>query len=75
MSVPPEVEDRVAAQALALVGDIREDVDAAHRTVRALPRLELEQVACVLAAMVDDHKKIDDMAWWRRLPEIEWERE
>lgn len=59
------IEDRLAGQALALAADIRDDVASVHRTVRYLDRLELEQVCCVLAAMVDINAPFDRMAWWR----------
>lgn len=64
------LEDRLAAQALSLAMDMREDLGAAHRTVRYLSRLELEQLCCVLAAMVDVNKSFAAMAWWRTLPEF-----
>lgn len=67
MSDLTDLEDHLAAQALALAVDIREDLGAAHRTVRALDRLELEQVCCVLAAMVDVSASFPAMAWWRSL--------
>jgi hypothetical protein len=61
----PTIEDRLAAQALILAADIRDDVALVHRTVRYLDRLELEQLCCVLAAMVDVNTPFDQMAWWR----------
>jgi len=65
--VSPELEDHLAAQALQLVTDIRDDIGAVHRTVRVLDRLELEQLVCVLSAMVDPSKSLAQMAWWRKL--------
>jgi hypothetical protein len=65
------IEDRLAGQALQLVTDVRDDLAAAHRTVRVLDHLELEQLCCVLAAMVDPTKTLAQMAWWRRLPEFQ----
>ncbi len=59
------LEDRLAAEALALVQDIRFDRAAAHRAVHAMDRLQLEQVACVLAAMVDPNVRFNVLAWWR----------
>jgi hypothetical protein len=61
----PDLEDRLAAQALALTSDIRDDLGAAHRALRALPRLELEQLCCVLAAMVPVDVPLQQLAWWR----------
>jgi hypothetical protein len=61
----PDLEDRLAAQALALTSDIRDDLGAAHRSVRVLPRLELEQLCCVLAAMVPVDVPLQQLAWWR----------
>lgn len=63
-----DLEDRLAAQALLLAADMRQDLGAVHRTVAAMDRLELEQVCCVLAAMVDVSKSLSAMAWWRTLP-------
>lgn len=71
--VKPELEDRLFAQALMLAHDMRDDVGAVHRTLRAMDRLELEQVTCVLAAMVDVRRSMDVMAWWRELPDAIWE--
>lgn len=59
------LEDRLASDALSLVQDIRFDRLAAHRTLRAMDRLELEQVACALAAMVDPSVRFNVLAWWR----------
>jgi hypothetical protein len=64
-----ELEDRLMAQALALVEDMREDLDSAHRAVRYLDRLELEQLACVLAAMVPVDLPLATLAWWRLMPQ------
>jgi hypothetical protein len=61
----PDLEDRLAAQALALTSDIRDDLGAAHRALRALSRLELEQLCCVLAAMVPVDVPLQQLAWWR----------
>jgi hypothetical protein len=61
----PDLEDRLAGQALALTSDIRDDLGAAHRAVRVLPRLELEQLCCVLAAMVPVDVPLQQLAWWR----------
>jgi hypothetical protein len=60
-----DLEDRLAGQALALIGDMREDLGAAHRTVRALDHLELQQLCCVLAAMVPMDMPLAQLAWWR----------
>lgn len=69
MTVDMELlEDRLAATACMLVQDIRNDRDAAHRTLAAMDRLELEQVTCVLAAMVDPDINLNVMAWWRVSP-------
>lgn len=69
----PEYLDDLAALALDMVGLIRDDRDAAHRTVARLSHLELEQLACVLAAMVDPDKPMSELAWWRLLdrPDME----
>jgi DNA-binding CsgD family transcriptional regulator len=61
----PDLEDRLAAQALGLASDMRYDLAAAHRSVRALSRLEVEQVCCVLAAMVPVDVPLQQLAWWR----------
>lgn len=66
--VSPELEDRRFTQALGLAHDIHDDVAAVHRALRAMDRLELEQVACVLAAMVDPLRNMESMAWWNKLP-------
>jgi hypothetical protein len=60
-----DLEDRLAAQALGLASDMRYDLAAAHRSVRALSRLEVEQVCCVLAAMVPVDVPLQQLAWWR----------
>jgi hypothetical protein len=66
-----DLEDRLAGQAQALAWDMREDLAAAHRTVRALDRLEIEQLCCVLAAAVPIDIPFDQLAWWRlRIVEV-----
>lgn len=60
-----DLEDRLATAALVLAGDMRSDLGAAHRTVRYLSKPELEQLCCVLAAMVDPDQPFNRMAWWR----------
>ena len=57
--------DDLAATAIGLVEDIRHDRPAAHRTLDAMSHLELRQVACTLAAMVDPSVPLNVMAWWR----------
>lgn len=57
--------DDLAATALTLVADIRDDRPAAHRTLHAMSRIEVEQVACVLAAMCDPNLNLPAVAWWR----------
>lgn len=65
----PEEEDRLLAQAIAFAMDVREDLLAAHRTVRYLDRDELEALTCALGAMVDPNLPLPVMAWWRSLPQ------
>lgn len=60
--------DDLAATAMGLVDDIRTDRPAAHRTLAAMTHLELQQVACVLAAMADSSVPFNVMAWWRLNP-------
>lgn len=63
----PADEDRLAATAVTLALDMREDLAAAHRAVRHMDRLELEQVACILAAAVPVDIPWQSLAWWRTL--------
>lgn len=63
----PEEEDRLLAQALVIAQDMREDLAAAHRTVRKLPREELERLVWVLAAAFPIDKPLSSIAWWRFL--------
>lgn len=51
--------------ALQLAQDMRGELAAAHRTVRHMGRLELEQVACVLAAALPVDIPWSSLAWWR----------
>ncbi|GAA1026878.1 hypothetical protein GCM10009557_06160 [Virgisporangium ochraceum] len=67
MSTFRALEDRLAYQAVGLAQDIRDDVAAAHRRIRRLDRLELEQLCCVLAAMAPVDKPLREIAWWRDL--------
>lgn len=67
MRATPEEEDRVAAAALELVRDVREDLAQAKRTVAHASHLELQQLAITLAAMVDVNAKFSVIAWWRTL--------
>lgn len=64
----PQEEDRLAATAFTLAVDVREDLAQAHRTVQHMSHLDLQQLAVVLAAMVDVNCPIPVMAWWRTLP-------
>ena len=57
--------DGLAGTAIGLVADIRHDRPAAHRTLAAMSHLELRQLACALAAMVDPDVPFAQMAWWR----------
>lgn len=63
----PEEEDQLLVDAIALAMDIRDDLAQAHRTIRSLDRLRLEQVCVALAAMVDPNVPLPVMAWWRAL--------
>lgn len=63
----PEEEDRLLADAIALVMDVRDDLAQAHRTVRHLGKDQLEQLCCALAAMVDPNCPLPVLAWWRAL--------
>jgi hypothetical protein len=65
-----ELEDRLLRDAMALSELMRDDLAAAHRMVRYSQRLKLEQLCCVLAAMVDPGLPIDP--WWAELPEVRW---
>jgi hypothetical protein len=65
--VTPEEEDRLIASALVLAQDMREDLAAAHRTVRALERDDLERLAWVLAAAFPIDQPLSSIAWWRFL--------
>ena len=67
MTALQDLEDRLAAHALGMAQDVREDVAAAHRRVRSYTRLELEQMCCVLAAMAPVDVPLRDIAWWRAL--------
>lgn len=67
MTVTPDYEDDLLDTALRLVDLVRDDLDAAHRTTAALTHLELRQVVCVLAAMVDPDASVSQLAWWRVL--------
>ncbi len=61
----PAEEDRLLLTAIEHAMDVREDLAAAHRRVRAMGKFELEQLCCALAAMVDPNTPIPVMAWWR----------
>lgn len=54
---------------IAFSMEMHEDIPAAHRILRSLDRLRLEQLCCVLGAMVDPNGPLEDMTWWRDLPE------
>ncbi len=49
-------EDRLAHTALRLAAAMRDNPAAAHRTLQSMARLELEQVACALAAFVPPNR-------------------
>lgn len=61
----PADEDRLAATAVTLALDMREDLAAAHRTVRYASREELEQLVCTLAAALPVDIPWSQLAWWR----------
>lgn len=63
----PQEEDNLLATALVLAQDMREDLAAAHRTVRQMPREDLERVCWVLAAGFPIDRPISSIAWWRFL--------
>lgn len=63
----PEEEDQLLVDAIALAMDIRDDLAQAHRAVRSLERLRLEQICVALGAMVDPNVPLPVMAWWRTL--------
>lgn len=63
-AVSAELEDELLHTALQLADYLRRDVPAAHRITAQLDRLELEQVCCVLAALVDPDWS-PTVAWWR----------
>ncbi len=65
--IDPAMEDRLAATALDLARDIREDLAQAHRTIRYMNRAELEAVVCVLAAAFPVDVPFAQVAWWRTL--------
>ncbi len=66
--VNTSTEDRLAATALTLAHDMRDNLTQAHRTVHHMPRLELEQLTCVLAAALPLDIPWPQLAWWRALP-------
>lgn len=63
----PAEEDRLLVEAITVAMDMRENLRDAHLRLRQMDRLHLEQVCCVLAAMVDPDVKLPVMAWWRAL--------
>ena len=63
----PEEEDQLLVEAITVAMDMRENLRDAHLRLRQMDRLRLEQVSCVLAAMVDPDIKLPVMAWWRTL--------
>lgn len=65
MTHPDERAERLLLHALTLADDIREDLAAAHRVIRGMDRLDLEGLACVLAALVPPDIPVDQLAWWR----------
>lgn len=71
-NITEEHEDALFAEARQIVDDVRHQLHAAHLRLRVADRLHLEQLACVLAAMVDPHTSPEVMAWWRHLerPEV-----
>jgi hypothetical protein len=74
--ISEEHEDALFAEARQVVDDVRHQLHAAHLRLRTMDRLRLEQISCVLAAMVDPHTSPEVMAWWRHLerPEVIAER-
>lgn len=62
---PDQRADLLLLHALTLADDIRDDLDAAHRALRAMDRIDLEGLACVLAALVPPDIPVDQLAWWR----------
>lgn len=63
----PEEEDQLLVDAIAFAMDMRDDLAAAHRSVRQMPRDRLEALVCALGAMVDPNCPLPVMAWWRAL--------
>lgn len=63
----PAEEDQLLVEAITVAMDMRENLRDAHLRLRQMDRLHLEQVCCVLAAMVDPDVKLPVMAWWRHL--------
>ena len=63
----PDEEDQLLVDAIAVAMDVRDDLAQAHRTIRSLERLRLEQICVALAAMVDPNVPLPVMAWWRVL--------
>jgi hypothetical protein len=63
----PAEEDQLLVEAITVAMDMRENLRDAHLRLRQMDRLHLEQVCCVLAAMVDPDVKLPVMAWWRAL--------
>lgn len=61
----PAEEDQLLVDAIAVAMDVRDDLAQAHRTLRHMDRLRLEQVCVALAAMVDPNCPMPVMAWWR----------
>jgi hypothetical protein len=63
--VTPKEEDQLLVDAIALAMDVRDDLAAAHRTIRHADRTQLERLTVALAAMVDPNIPLPVMAWWR----------
>lgn len=62
---PDEKAELLLLHALTLADDIRDDLAAAHRALRSMDRIDLEGLACVLAALVPPDIPVDQLAWWR----------
>jgi hypothetical protein len=67
VAVPPELEDELWTSAIRFAMLVRDDVSVLHRELGFLSRLELEQVCCVLAAMVNVSLPISEIVWWSAL--------
>lgn len=58
---------QLALDAIAFSMEMHEDIPTAHRILATLTPLRVQQLCCVLGAMVDPNRPLEVMAWWRDL--------